>query len=53
MGPNCLIIEIGCAEVFNRRFTENAFHRYLNPERDIDLVSAECDRAVWTVWSRL
>jgi len=30
------IIEIGCVELNNRRLTGRAFHRYLNPERDID-----------------
>src|ERR1700736_5091209 len=30
------VIEIGCVEVFNRRLTGRSFHRYLNPERDID-----------------
>ena len=30
------IIEIGCVELFNRRMTGRSFHRYLNPERDID-----------------
>lgn len=30
------IIEIGCIELINRRLTRNHFHRYLNPERDID-----------------
>jgi DNA polymerase-3 subunit epsilon len=30
------VIEIGCVEVFNRRLTGRRFHRYLNPERDID-----------------
>jgi DNA polymerase-3 subunit epsilon len=30
------IIEIGCVEISNRRLTGRAFHRYLNPERDID-----------------
>ncbi len=30
------IIEIGCIEIANRRFTERNFHSYLNPERDID-----------------
>ncbi|HTV94675.1 MAG TPA: DNA polymerase III subunit epsilon [Steroidobacteraceae bacterium] len=30
------IIEIGCVEIFNRRLTGRHFHRYLNPERDID-----------------
>src|SRR5579872_1685112 len=31
------IIEIGCVELLNRRVTGRTFHRYLNPERDIDL----------------
>ena len=30
------IIEIGCVELINRRSTGRTFHRYLNPERDID-----------------
>ena len=30
------VIEIGCVELFNRRLTGRTFHRYLNPERDID-----------------
>jgi len=30
------IIEIGCVELVNRRLTGRNFHRYLNPERDID-----------------
>lgn len=30
------IIEIGCVEIVNRRPTGRHFHRYLNPERDID-----------------
>jgi DNA polymerase-3 subunit epsilon len=30
------IIEIACVEIINRRFTQQTFHRYLNPERDID-----------------
>src|SRR5262245_46666913 len=30
------IIEIGCVELVNRRPTGKTFHRYLNPERDID-----------------
>jgi DNA polymerase III subunit epsilon len=30
------IIEIGCVELNNRRLTGKSFHRYLNPERDID-----------------
>jgi len=30
------VIEIGCVEIVNRRLTGRKFHRYLNPERDID-----------------
>jgi len=30
------VIEIGCVEIFNRRLTGRTFHRYLNPERDVD-----------------
>ena len=30
------IIEIGCVEMRNRRLTNHHFHRYLNPDRDID-----------------
>ena len=33
---NHRIIEIGCVELLNRRVTGRTFHRYLNPERDID-----------------
>ncbi|MEH8020227.1 DNA polymerase III subunit epsilon [Rheinheimera metallidurans] len=31
------IIEIGCVEMINRRFTGNNFHVYINPERVIDV----------------
>jgi len=30
------VIEIGCVEILNRRITGKTYHRYLNPERDID-----------------
>ncbi len=30
------IIEIGCVEIINRRKTDNHFHQYLNPDREID-----------------
>ena len=33
---NHRIIEIGCVELIGRRPTGRHFHRYLNPERDID-----------------
>jgi DNA polymerase-3 subunit epsilon len=30
------IIEIGCVELLNRRATGRTFHRYLNPDREVD-----------------
>jgi len=30
------VIEIGCVELVNRKVTNNKFHCYLNPQRDID-----------------
>lgn len=30
------IIEIGCVEIINRRLTENTYHQYIQPEREID-----------------
>ena len=30
------VIEIGCTEIIDRKFTGNELHFYLNPERDID-----------------
>ncbi|HLE67302.1 MAG TPA: DNA polymerase III subunit epsilon [Burkholderiales bacterium] len=30
------VIEIGCVEVLSRRITERTFHRYVNPEREIE-----------------
>ena len=30
------IIEIGCVEILNRNVTDNTFHKYINPEREID-----------------
>lgn len=35
-GDGHRIIEIGCIELLNRRYTGNNFHVYLNPERLID-----------------
>lgn len=35
------IIEIGCVEIENRRLTGNHFHRYLNPEREVDEAAVE------------
>jgi DNA polymerase-3 subunit epsilon len=30
------VVEIGCVELLNRRATGRFFHRYLNPEREVD-----------------
>ena len=30
------VIEIGCVEVLSRRVTERTFHRYVNPERELE-----------------
>ena len=30
------VIEIGCIEIVNRRLTGREYHRFVNPERDID-----------------
>lgn len=35
------IIEIGCVELVNRRLTQNRFHVYLNPDREIDAGAIE------------
>jgi DNA polymerase-3 subunit epsilon len=33
---NHRIIEVGCIELINRKFTGKHFHRYINPQREID-----------------
>jgi DNA polymerase III subunit epsilon len=35
------IIEIGCVELVNRRYTNRTFHRYLNPQRAVDAGALE------------
>ncbi|MFT6094805.1 MAG: DNA polymerase-3 subunit epsilon [Pseudohongiellaceae bacterium] len=35
------VIEIGCVEIENRKLTGKRFHRYLNPQRDIDEAALE------------
>ena len=35
------VIEVGAVEMVNRRLTGNNFHRYLNPEREIDEAAIE------------
>ncbi|MGL4575274.1 MAG: DNA polymerase III subunit epsilon [Burkholderiaceae bacterium] len=35
-GSGDRIIEIGCVEIVNRRFTGRTYHTYLNPEREIN-----------------
>lgn len=36
VGQGHRIIEIGCLELVNRRLTGREYHRFLNPEREID-----------------
>ncbi|OGI63401.1 MAG: DNA polymerase III subunit epsilon [Candidatus Muproteobacteria bacterium RBG_16_60_9] len=35
------IIEIGCVELVNRRFTGNTYHQYIKPDREIDAAAIE------------
>ena len=35
------IIEIGCVELVNRRFTGNTYHQYVQPDREIDAAAIE------------
>ena len=30
------IIEIGCIELINRKFTGKRYHQYINPEREVE-----------------
>lgn len=35
------VIEIGCVELINRRLTENTYHQFIRPEREIDEAAEE------------
>lgn len=35
------IIEIGCVEIINRRFTGNTYHQYVKPNREIDTAAID------------
>jgi DNA polymerase-3 subunit epsilon len=35
------IIEIGCIEIVNRKVTDNTFHKYINPLREIDIEASK------------
>ena len=35
------IIEIGCIEINNRKVTDNTFHKYINPLREIDIEASK------------
>ena len=35
------IIEIGCIEIINRKVTDNTFHKYINPLREIDVEASK------------
>ena len=44
------IIEIGGVEVINRKLTGRHFHKYINPQRDIDdgdVLPVETGRQLW------
>ena len=43
------IIEIGCIELVNRRLTGREFHRFLNPDREID-EGADRDKIIFDVF---
>ena len=38
------VIEIGCIELVNRKFTGEQYHIYLNPDRDSDEAAARCNK---------
>ncbi|WP_424948395.1 DNA polymerase III subunit epsilon [Candidatus Spongiihabitans sp.] len=40
-GQGHKIIEIGAIEMLNRRMTDNRFHRYINPQREIEEAATE------------
>jgi DNA polymerase-3 subunit epsilon len=35
------IIEIGCIEIINRKVTDNTFHKYINPLREVDIEASK------------
>ena len=35
------IIEIGCIEILNRNISNNTFHKYINPNREIDVEASK------------
>lgn len=35
------VIEIGCIEIINRKVTDNTFHKYINPLREIDIEASK------------
>lgn len=41
IGEGHRILEIGCVEVIERKLTGRHFHKYIDPERDIDAEAAE------------
>jgi DNA polymerase III subunit epsilon len=41
------IIEIGCLEIVNRRFTGRSLHLYLDPEREVDEAATEVHGLTW------
>ena len=43
------IIEIGCIEINNRKVTDNSFHKYINPLREIDIEASKVP-SHWHAW---
>ena len=41
------IVEVAAIELINRKVSERSFHRYLNPEREIDAGAAEVHGLTW------
>lgn len=41
------ITEIGCIEIIDRKITDNTFHTYLNPERELDDGAAKITGLSW------
>ena len=41
------VIEVGCIEIVSRRVSDNEFHHYLNPEREIDAGATEVHGITW------
>lgn len=43
------IIEIGCIEILNRNVTSNTFHKYINPNREIDVEASKIHGLTYSI----